>query len=86
MRKAWGRVKAALPRFFKFSNYRARYEKTPSTVLKLRDSSQRQNFFKMCGADGGADLPHNEKALTISRKGVISCWRPQGDKILTATY
>ena len=86
MRKAWGRVKAALPRFFKFSNYRARYEKTPSTVLKLRDSSQRQNFFKMCGSDGGADLPHNEKTLTISRKGIISLASPRGFEPLSTAW
>ena len=38
----------------------------------------RQTFFKICGADGGADLPHNEKALTISRKGLIFIGVPKG--------
>ena len=38
----------------------------------------RQTFFKICGADGGADLPHNEKALTIARKGLISLASPRG--------
>ena len=39
MRKAWGPCKSGTPTPLWLSNYRARYEKTPSTVLKLRDSS-----------------------------------------------
>lgn len=41
----------------------------------------RAKFFRICGASGGADLPHNEKALTITRKGLISFGVPKGIKI-----
>nr|DAD87797.1 MAG TPA: hypothetical protein [Myoviridae sp. ctGRa7] len=39
IRKAWGPCKSGTPTPLWLSNYRARYEKTPSTVLKLRDGN-----------------------------------------------